>query len=360
MIAMSAPKYVLYMVFTLAGLCGLYWIVFIYQLDAPVLAEYWIYDSRIVKEHIARSIQGQKLIITSGSNSFFGIDSALIEKETGIPTVNLATHAGLSVDYLLNDAKKYLQRNDIIILPLELYYYWVPSPYTTWFTSQIMAWDSGYFRTLNVLEQFRFVSSTPPQRILAGLLASVTSQSVGEKRKRILKRPDQILNMIRLAWTEDGYAPKEIYSYLNINRHGDAVKSKESSYVEDTDYGLNRQFVPSTSTWETLKTFHSYCRSHGIGLYIAWPATMKNKALDFNSDAVQASLTEIRTRINELEIPILGDLREFTYERAFFTDTFDHLNKAGRIQRTQQLIHYLKASGISHSYPLHGLYRESK
>lgn len=66
-------------------------------------AEHWIPEELLVKEHKAQSIKVPKLIIVSGSNALFGIDSHTLERFIGRPVVNLATHASpLAIYFILS------------------------------------------------------------------------------------------------------------------------------------------------------------------------------------------------------------------------------------------------------------------
>ena len=59
----------------------------------------------IDKHEIANGIKQPKLIFAGGSNLAFGIDSELIEKKIGKKVVNLSLHAGLGLEFILNELK---------------------------------------------------------------------------------------------------------------------------------------------------------------------------------------------------------------------------------------------------------------
>ena len=60
-----------------------------------------------------------RIILVGGSATLFGIDAELIEKKLNIPTINLGTHAGLGLRYLLKRAARISHPDDIIILSPE-------------------------------------------------------------------------------------------------------------------------------------------------------------------------------------------------------------------------------------------------
>ena len=116
---MSPFKYLTYAAITALFLGLIHLSLFFYQLGAPVQAEYWLYESTIVKHNLIAAIKEPKLVVLGGSNALWGIDSTLIEHTLGIPTINLALHAGLPYKYLFQEAQQYLQPHDHVLLAIE-------------------------------------------------------------------------------------------------------------------------------------------------------------------------------------------------------------------------------------------------
>src|SRR5258708_4132609 len=56
------------------------------------------------KEKRENSISRPKIILVGGSNLAFGINSEIIEKEFKMPVVNMGLHAGLGLEFTLNEA----------------------------------------------------------------------------------------------------------------------------------------------------------------------------------------------------------------------------------------------------------------
>src|SRR6185295_2579109 len=144
-----AKKYLIYCLASLIALSGLYYALFILQFDNGTSAEYWIYKEMILKKQFAEQIKTPKIIIISGSNALFGVDSHLLAAKSHKPVVNLAIHAGLPLDDILNFATEVADRSDVIILPLEWEYYsgnfLHPSE---WTIQQVVAWNKAYFYAL--------------------------------------------------------------------------------------------------------------------------------------------------------------------------------------------------------------------
>src|SRR4051794_11320917 len=60
-----------------------------------------------------------RLVLVGGSGTLYGIDAELIERKTGVPTVNFGTHAGLGLRYLLTRARRELRPGDRVLLAPE-------------------------------------------------------------------------------------------------------------------------------------------------------------------------------------------------------------------------------------------------
>lgn len=337
---MSPFKYLTYAAVTALLLGLMHLSLFFYQLGAPVQAEYWLYESAIVKHNLIAAIKEPKLVVLGGSNALFGIDSTLVEHTLGIPTINLALHAGLSFEHLFQEAQQYLQPHDHVLLAIEYHRYVELNPYTLWFTNQMMTWDTAFFWKLPSLEKIRFILSVPMHRLVAGAIAQVFRERAGVFEQRRLSSPEQVIQQ-HAQHVLTFSVTKIIYSALNLDRHGDIVTSKKS-LVDDADYELTKPFVYSERVWDEFRQFAKFCRDRDISVYITWPPVMKNIKLDFGSETVQAHLQNLTTQLQANQLRMLGLPQEYQYDREFFSDTAQHLTPIGRSIRTQALLHYLK------------------
>lgn len=129
----------------------------------------WVHHSLVHKEKYAKSLNSQKIVIISGSSSLFGLSAEQIEKETGIPTVNFAINAGLTIDYTAWKLESILNEGDIILIVPEYNYYYknkIQQISTDIFTSYIVSYDPKYLEALNLFYKsfilVRPVTSQPP------------------------------------------------------------------------------------------------------------------------------------------------------------------------------------------------------
>ena len=72
---------------------------------------------------ITNTTDQNRIIVESGSNSYHGINSLMLEKHFGKLTINLGDHGGYPLLHRLYRAAKFAHKGDIFILPLEYRYY---------------------------------------------------------------------------------------------------------------------------------------------------------------------------------------------------------------------------------------------
>ena len=65
----AARAYLVGVLVTCLVLTGAYAVAFVGQLGAPVAAEYWVPEMRMVKLQTAAEIPGRKVVIVGGSNA---------------------------------------------------------------------------------------------------------------------------------------------------------------------------------------------------------------------------------------------------------------------------------------------------
>ena len=74
-------------------------------------------DKKLDRLH---SVEGEKIVVIGGSSVAFGLDSALMEKYTGMPVVNFGLYAALGTKLMLDLSKSGIGEGDIVIISPEL------------------------------------------------------------------------------------------------------------------------------------------------------------------------------------------------------------------------------------------------
>lgn len=97
------------------------WLGFVFYTFNSVTThdEYWVEKVLERKKHAAAKRQGGRLIIVAGSSAWYGFRVRELEKQLGIPVVNMAIHAGLSIDGVCSDALSVMRPGDAILMAFE-------------------------------------------------------------------------------------------------------------------------------------------------------------------------------------------------------------------------------------------------
>jgi hypothetical protein len=348
---MGGKQYLQVVAVSAASITLLYILLFLFQLGAPVPAEYWVREVKIAKQYLAHQINVPKIVILGGSNALFGVDSALIERETGFTTFNMSLHGGLDLAYLVQSATPVLKKGDTLVLALEFSFYTDRNSklacfFTSWYANNLMAWDSGYITDMPLMDKACLVTSVPPERVLNGALTQLYSaRLLAKHRSRRLLADNEVIRKMGIAreWARQNSQIQPTYGLARMNVYGDFLANAPLTYFETPDYGFDRRvFAPSSRNWKTLSSLKEYCRAHGIRLIISWPPTIDDSRTGAKSPSARPTILRIRCALEEIGIPILGDPEDFSFDREYFLDTKYHLNATGGRLRTKKLIHLLK------------------
>ena len=174
----------------------IYIILFYFQLGADIKSEYWINSSYQYKDFKAKSIKSKKIIIISGSNSLFGINSELIQKKTGYPVVSLAVHASLDIDFLLYKIKEHINDGDIIVMPLEFEFYSRADKISDWFSNNMMTWGVDYIKQLSLINLGKFIITTKPDRVLKGVVQQLKTNTTNSK----ITTQKEVIEQLNILW----------------------------------------------------------------------------------------------------------------------------------------------------------------
>ncbi len=311
---------------------GAYYACFHYQLGADVKAEWWVKNAYQYKDHIAVHTKSPKIIIISGSNSLFGMDSAIVEEITGYPVVNLSGHAALDISFFYLKLKEHLGEGDIVVMPLEDIYP-EQSILSEWFVNNMLAWGGqDYLSKLGIVGMFKVITSVPKKRLIDGILEQKGTNPIVPNDK-IIKEMDDLLLSKGAKWRG--------YNHTSLNRYGDMIPEEHATkaisklsqkgvyYFQSAD--ISDAFVAS---YRRIKKLVS---RHNGQLILTWPVSMRNKYFDLSLPEHLDSVDERRRLLAEESIKIECNPALFHFDAKFFFDTEYHLNKYGTMMRSENL-----------------------
>jgi hypothetical protein len=320
----------------------LYASAFYYQFGAPVVAEWWLYNLFIAKTDIAEKITEPKIIISSGSNSLFGIDSNYIQKELGMPIVNMASHAGIPLDQLIDITESVSKPGDIIVMPLEWRYYFVNyRKFSNWIVSQTLTWNKKYYDSMSLVQKIHFISSVPPSTIMENVFAKYDKINYSKSPDRIMKKKSDVLARFYNGPREDGY------TYLNINSRGDMQNTCGSHRIKMDNkfaYGLlDKNQKLDDDNIKLLKKMVNYLKDKDIGIYFTGQAMAINSTT--SAKWFKQKIMDLEDHLKS-ELPYIGNQLDFMFPEANFYNSPYHLDCHGSVERTKRLVSFLKKAGV--------------
>jgi len=262
----------------------------------------------IDKHDVAASAPGQRLLLVGGSSVSFGVDSQALHNALGLQPVNLGLHAGLGLDFMLNEARDLMRPGDVVLLNLEY---------------QHLLADATDLTIMQLLEyrpeSVEYLTWSQRKRLLdCGL---VYLRKVIGKAVKSRKRDHQ-----------PGYAREEFNSYGDVIGHHDS----RSLYVDSgpvAEWGaIDARHVESAI--DKLNAFAEECRQQEIQIFYAQPAIAEDVY-----EACRESIDHLdRAVSSRVRIPMLNHATEVVYPAELFYDTPYHLLLEGKRRKTALII----------------------
>ncbi|MGQ0684164.1 hypothetical protein [Bradyrhizobium sp.] len=286
-------------------------------------AEHWLFDVYSIKEHRARQSASPKLVIASGSNALFGMDSELLERLLGKPVVNMAGHAGLPIDFHAEKALTIAAAGDTVVMPLEFGYYASEPKPTSWEVANLASWGADY-------------AKRDLRRLWTLFRHSTLADSV--QRLRLRPIPHDPLAVVLARATENtagGIAVWQGYSYRSANAWGDFFVREGGPTFEGPAPYTRGQLTPYAI--ERLSEIRRKFEGQGVTLRLTWPVTAKNREFDLTRPEHRKPVIEIKERLRAAGIEFICEPEYFHFDRHLFLNTNYHLGTEGAVYRTEAL-----------------------
>jgi hypothetical protein len=281
------------------------------------LSALWIDKIYEKKEALAGNITTNKIVFCGGSATLFGVRTKDIQNELRVPVLNLASHAGLDTDYILDRVKRSLRAGDIVILPLEYELYSYDGRPNIVKLEYIFTYDRGYLWTLPISEVLRNILSINSEALI---------KSLHEKSLPIIKEPE----------INNGYT----YVSASLDENGD-----ETSNIGNKPFDAAPLHMPLGEKKERrglriVKEFNEWCKRNGISLLVTFPNTVGHG--EYKKEYYRGYFARLKNYFTENDIQAIGKAEDFFFDKSLFYDTYYHLNQDGVTLRTKDLIYKMK------------------
>ncbi len=303
----------------------------------PVEAEYWVGEELALKQWLAdRAGTGRRVLILSGSNSLFGIDSGLIERRVGFATVNLSTHGGLPLSFQLDYADKIVRAGDVVILPLEYEYYQRPlDQFAEGSWQMALAIFPETFRRLSMMQRLSLLTHMAPRMVLDGAYVCVSRLVQPDFMQQ--RSPPDLQNVI-LKWKNAEHAEPAQYGVEATDEHGDFKRFCGNANADWTYSIASDSFSVRPDIEGALKRQADQWKKRGARVYISFPPVSTDV---YATSLFDQNAAKLSSALQKAGIEALGQPSDFVFPRAAFYDRRYHLNCEGRVSRTLMLLRQL-------------------
>lgn len=322
---------------TLILVCA-YYLLFYYQMGAPLAASYDLKNWIRLKESAASKIHTNKILLVADSNVLFGFDSEYAEKILKKPVVNMGLHGGLPLDWILEIASRNSKKGDIVVLPLYFGYYLSdyrkPNP---WILDQVIAWNSDYYNKLSLLRKIHFLKALSFSRLLDNINTQWRRNQILQTNPlRLLPSKKDALKIYdNMGGTQTSFS----YSYLNMNSHGDMLNTCGSQLTfTGASYTLPNKIIDKASINLIAKVTKDL-QDRGVTVYFTASVLIDDSIT--RSKEFQKMLNNIWLTLKKKGIPTLGNPTDYFFPQdAFFNSAF-HLNCKYNLARTIKMVNRL-------------------
>lgn len=266
------------------------------------------------KMAIAKEVQApQRILIVGGSGAHYTVDAELMQKDLGIPSINMATDGPIGLDVILPSVSDAIKKGDIVVLIPEYL---------------LLLDDDGFGDRSG---QFGAAIGQPGLgNIPAKQLAQDMMLLGVSTLKAVTKSSLDVVEKGRLT----GY-----YSDP-ITANGDPTVMKQRTKSKWWSLTINDSVSPHSL--RRIQQFKQEVEAKGATLVLglSW----------IYGSTDSKTLGNIRKTADELSkiAPVLYDKESLNVktDSSLFADTHYHLNPSGRRTRTTELVQQLKAANI--------------
>lgn len=282
-----------------------------------ILFNYYIFYE--YKNNLVNTINSPKLVIISGSSGRIGISCKLIQEKIGVSCFNGGTIADMSTNYMLSVARKWLNPGDTALIAIEYLFYHNSDRPNDKVIDYVMAHDPEYLLSLDLKTKIQFLSSISLERLKEGIFAKLN--------------PPQNMKITDFPAIHNQYGDnidnREAHMTQKLLKQREELGPLKG--IEDWKY-----IEPNQDSMQSINKFVSWCNQNNIQVLATWPNTtyydiyQKSPKPDFFK-----SIVDFYQSIN---VPVIGNYRDFMYDKDLMYDSNYHLNDRGVKIRTSQLI----------------------
>ena len=267
------------------------------------------------------AVDSPKVVVVGGSSVAFGLDSALLSENVGLPVVNFGLYATLGTKIMLDLSKSNIGEGDIVVLAPEM----DAQTLSLYFNAEA-AWQ-GLDGEMGML---RYIGRDDWSDMAGGLWNFVAAKT---------------------KYTFEGALnPAGVYNRDSFNEYGDIAYARpyntmllgyDPTKIIDLKGDLfDEAFI------DYVNDYVVWCEKQGAKVYFSF--------CPMNKESISATTTEdsliafYRFLDEKLSCDVISNVNDYIIDADYFYDSNFHLNDAGVVVRTAQLARDInRARGIS-------------
>ena len=265
------------------------------------------------KHELLKKIKTKKIILLGGSNLSFGIDSRQIEKALKKPVINMGIHAGVGLEFMINDIIPYVKEGDTLIVVPEYEHFYTDNFYGEMELISVLFDIEPDSKKLINREQWKHLFKYLPSYAAKKLKNYVSS---------FLKNKEE---------------PISIYHKKSFNSYGDAYlhwslpnQSYLPSVINTGDETVNKDVIN-----QLIELKHDLENKHAT--LLIFPPVIDETS--FNHQEI--IIRKINDALSSNNLSFVSNPINYRYSNHLFFNSYYHLNKTGVDKRTHQLINDL-------------------
>lgn len=246
-----------------------------------------------------------KVILIGGSSLTFGMNRQIMEKETGLPIVNLGLHYGFGLYFSTELAKANITEGDIVVL----------------------AYEPGLYASNEAVAEL--IVTGIDNHI--GLYQYITNKNIEKVMKYI---PTYVFKKL----DESRQEVTGVYSMSSFNEKGDLIFDRPSCILPNE---LAKEYLEvDLKTIELdleivnyINDFYEYCKKKGADVIITFSPVLDERMLSTNQE-----INEFEEKLKSSLLPkIISNFKDYVYPREYMYDTIFHCNNLGEKIRSEKL-----------------------
>lgn len=297
-----------------------------------------------------------RIIIDSGSNGLHGISAALIESELNRTAINVADNMTIPLSAKFARLKANIQKDDIIVLPIEYDGLRAGRELTDQFVSGVFFDFGVYWQFLSFKEKLEVISKIRFKTL--GDIIKVTKRNfINHKNKKWQNDNYKYITALFNEKNVDFNASSDetlknwiYYKVLETNGDFSSTKNIEhlgagEQWCADNCQVCNLSSLQNASISPLIFDFAAYAQKIGAKVLFTYP-NIAGKDCYFKDEKLQKGfenfIEKLKIGLKPYDAYYIGDFRDATFDESFIYDSPHHINKIASKERTERLVKYIK------------------